>query len=165
MSCTGRGCHEALIGYADRTCKNVQATQLTEIAGVLFIRTFSATGVARAREGRPCRSRREPKRLRTEGRGSEAEERCTVAKPGQSPATPTLAKPRRVLGDLISGYGNKRTHMIQIYATNLHSTLDAALWLRNVATDAERKELDSIEARARVLLLHAANPDSNKINR
>ena len=101
----------------------------------------------------------------TEGRGSEAEERCTVAKPGQSPATPTLAKLRRVLGDLISGYGNKRTHMIQIYATNLHSTLDAALWLRNVATDAERKELDSIEARARVLLLHAANPDSNKINR
>jgi hypothetical protein len=80
--------------------------------------------------------------------------------PGQSPATPTLAKLRRALGDLIVGYKTGRTHMFGIYAANLRAALDAAGKVRNVATEAERKDLDGLELRARMLLIHVPGPDA-----
>ncbi len=80
--------------------------------------------------------------------------------PGQSPATPALAKLRRALGELIVGYKTGRTHMFGIYAANLRSALDAAGKVRSVATDAERKDLDGLELRSRMLLIHVPGPDA-----
>lgn len=80
--------------------------------------------------------------------------------PGQSPATPTLAKLRRALGELIVGYKTGKTHMFGIYAANLRTALDAAGKVRNVATEAERKDLDGLELRARMLLIHVPGPDA-----
>lgn len=84
--------------------------------------------------------------------------------PGQSPATPAMAKLRRALGELITAFKNRKTHMFQIYAFELRSSLDAALKVRHVATETERTELDGMRARAQVLLTYASSGSTKAVS-